>query len=98
MRLIYCHVRDNVAHDKQKSRANLSAKKFYVDLMVFMMGMKIQFKLLVRFCVTSLFLLPTRAGERKVRYLFRILNGVVGGEETATNGYPWQARLEDKVF
>ena len=83
-----------------KSRAYKSAKKpqVYAKVMVLVMGIKIQLKLLVvGFCVMSVVWMPTSATKRKVRKRFRILNGIVGGEETAANGYPWQARLEDKV-
>ena len=66
----------------------------YAQVAVLVMGIKIQLKLLVvGFCVMSM----VCATKRKVRKRFRILNGIVGGEETAANGYPWQARLEDKV-
>ena len=83
-----------------KSRAYKSAKKpqVYAKVMVLVMGIKIQLKLLVvGFCVMSVVWMPTSATKRKVRKRFRILNGIVGGEETASNGYPWQARLEEKV-
>ena len=84
-----------------KSKAYKSARKPQVYaqvIMVLVMGIKIQLKLLVvGFCLMSVVWMPTSATKRKVRKRFRILNGIVGGEETAANGYPWQARLEDKV-
>ena len=84
-----------------KSRAYKSARtpQVYAHvIMVLVMEIKIQLKLLVvGFCVMSVVWMPTGATKRKVRKRFRILNGIVGGEETAANGYPWQARLKDKV-